>query len=698
MTIHLRRLLALLLAVAIVLTAVDTSPAQLPPPPELKSKISLRYRRARSGSPLPIIWKIEWLDPVVGTGALEYEVYDEVDRLGEFRIPDFVLSPGKNEFNLLLPAFFVNSSSSLLTIHSRFVTPKKTFEFAEQAIRVPSRYVQWFSIGRVVGARATPNEVETKFFDKIRLETFVDPDEPLEQATTAGFELPTADLPRDPLTLCNFDVLVVTPAALSELREDQSGALRKWVRAGGSLCVITGGGLEPRHADLLNDLTSEVPSREKFVIAPKGFLLPDEDAPGTIVTGFKGLGRVAILRGRLLRNLDPDGGSWTETARFLLKGRNSRGIGAPDTDPTNLGRASGPNARRAAVIAPPRFSRAYGSNSMYPNLNAAPLGRLNELFDLLMPLGVTAIPLRVIVLILIAYVLTIGPVDYVVLGLLRLRRFTWLLFPVVTVGFAAYTLWLSQRYLGSNDSRRAVEIYDFVQGGTTARRTRIEMLFLGQENTVTTQVDNGLFAPVGRGNVVSRSPTPADMGNLTPETIGVDDRFPVRYRVVQQIPQWRPVLNRFFWIDPKPGDVYQPAGLAGAGGFDWNDAKDVNGGLAPTFLAQRVRGAFGPKSCAVLLRGKSIVYVLNDFGEFEHWGVNPRGRDGNTLLGTVCELCQRTPEQLFVRTANLSPNGGPELDDISLADSSDDRQIVLVIGVETESTLYLYRRLYSGSH
>jgi hypothetical protein len=694
MTTHLRRLLALLLAIAIVLGAVDSSPAQLPPPPELKSKISLRYRRARSGSPIPIIWKIEWLDPLVGTGALEYEVYDEAQRLGEFRIPDFVLSPGKNEFNLLLPAFFVNSSSSLLTIHSRFVTPKKTFEFAEQTIRGPTRYVQWFSVGRVVGARAAPNETETKFFDKIRVETFVDPDEPIDQSSTAGFELTTAELPNDPLSLCTFDVLFVTPAALAELRADQGSALRKWVRAGGSLCVITGGGLEPRHADLLNDLTSESPSREKFVIAPKGFLLPDEDAPGSIVTALKGLGRVAILRGRLLRDLNPGGESWLETVRFLLKGRNATGIRA-DTDLT-FGVAGGPAARGGA--ASPRLSGAFGSNSRYASLNAAPMGRLNELFDLLMPLGVTAIPLRVIALILIAYVLTIGPIDYVVLGLLRLRRFTWVLFPVVTVGFAAYTLWLSQRYLGSNDSRRAVEIYDFVPGGTTARRTRIEMLFLGQENTIATQVDNGLFAVVGRGNVMSRGPMPADMGNLTPETIGVDGRFPARYGVVQQIPQWRPVLNRFFWIDPKPADIYQPAGLPGAGGFDWDDVKDVSGGLGPGSLAQRVRRAFGPNSCAVLMRGRSVVYVLNDFSEFEHWRLKLPDRSGNTLLETVCELCQRTPERLFVRNATVSPNGGPELDDISLADSSDDHQIVLVIGVETESTLYLYRRLYSGNH
>jgi hypothetical protein len=67
------------------------------------------------------------------------------------------------------------------------------------------------------------------------------------------------------------------------------------------------------------------------------------------------------------------------------------------------------------------------------------------------------------------------------------------------------------------------------------------------------------------------------------------------------------------------------------------------------------------------------------------------------LTETVRELCQRTPEHVFKYTSNLSPNGGPELDDLAIADSTDPDQTVLVIAVETNSTLHLYRRAYSGS-
>jgi hypothetical protein len=320
-----------------------------------------------------------------------------------------------------------------------------------------------------------------------------------------------------------------------------------------------------------------------------------------------------------------------------------------------------------------------------------------------MPLGVSAIPPSVIALILTAYVVTIGPVDYFLLGALRLRRFTWVLFPVVTIGFAAFTLWLSERYLGSSDSRRAIEIYDFVPGGTVARRTRIEMLFLGQENTVATEVENGLFSLVGRGNVMSPVPVPATSGKqmvtaaaMMDASVGVEDRFPSRYRIAQQVAQWRPVLNRFFWIDPKPSTIYRPPGAPGAAAFDWDQLPNLS--ITAGGLADRVRQAFGPNACAFVLRNPVMIPVLNDGRELKYWRSNTRSGTGNyRVLSIVRELCQRAPDQVFEYASSLSPNGGPELDDLAICDSTDKQGNALVIVVETESTLYLYRRAYSGS-
>jgi hypothetical protein len=696
----------LLLAIALFIGDQAPARAQAPRRAPLRAKLSLRYRRARSGAPLPVVWKFNWPERTVARGALEYEVYDEQMRLGEFRIPDFLLSPGKNELNALLPAFFVNSASTLLTIRGRFVVSGRSLDFEDQTLRVPTLYTQWFSVGLVAGARAATPESQVRFFDKIRLETFLPPQDSQNQSATVGYDVKTADLPSDPLTICNFDVLVLTPPALPELRQDQAAALQKWVRAGGSLCVVTGGGLEPRHAELLNDLTNESRTRARFVVGPKGSLLPDEDPPQEILRTSKGLGRVAVLREKALESIAPDGPTWLETANFLLKGRRNK-LAEWEADSQFLQANNRRAARGAPTIRPPVIVPSQGLSQVrgpYPwgSLKAAPLGHLDELFALLMPLGVSTIPLGVIALILAAYVVTIGPVDYFLLGALRLRRFTWVIFPVVTIGFAAYTLWLSQRYLGSSDSRRAIEIYDFVPGGAVARRTRIEMLFLSQENTVATEIDNGLYVLVGRGNVMSRGPVPQDALGQVPETVGVGDRFPTHYQIVQQISQWRPVLNRFFWIDPKPSAVYQPPGSAGPASFDWDLPGDLTSSPGGVSLAERVRRAFGPNACAVVLRGPGMINVLNDMNELQHWKANS-GRTSsnpfgiNYLTETVRELCQRTPQQLFKYASNLSPNGGPELDDLAVADSTDPDQSVLVIAVETDSTLYLYRRAYSGS-
>ncbi len=516
----------------------ELAEAQIPPAAQLKSKLQLRYRRARSGSPIPVIWKFDWPDRPVTRGTLEYEAYDESTLLAEVRIPDFVLSPGKNEFNLLFPAFFVGSSATSLTIRSRFVTSNQSFEFAEQMLRVPTQYLQWFSLGVVAGAQARATAAEMRFFDKIRLETFLPPEAAVNQSATVSFDVKTSELPSDPLTLCNFDVLAITPTALAELRADHSDALRKWVAAGGSLCVIVGGGLEPRHADLLNDLTSELPARPKFVVGPKGFLLPDEDPPGKVLTVPKGLGRVAVLRPKLFETLDPDATTWIETARFLLKGRKNAQLGWDEE--SEFVQVNGRAAQGAQPRTPARGP--WGRNSPFENLNAAPLGHLDELFALLMPIGVSTVPIGV---------------DRFDLGCLRGDdRPDRLLRAGCPAAAAIYLravsdrddrirgvhpLALSSCYLGSTDSRRAIEIYDVVPGGAVARRSRIEMLFLSQENTVPTPVESGLFSVVGRGNMMSRVPLPQVNSNDTPQTVGVNDRFP------DQLPD-RP--NRFPNGDP----------------------------------------------------------------------------------------------------------------------------------------------------
>ena len=257
-----------------------------------------------------------------------------------------------------------------------------------------------------------------------------------------------------------------------------------------------------------------------------------------------------MLRQALFEKLKPDAKEWIAAAKFLMKARRepsmlniesaprgatrptlpsvvdrnlqksggcewgpskpAQGLGRCSTEASCCGTCFRSEydqtdacvaARRRDAHRPPMWRMPYDLSSMVrPDLSPPPMASMSALFQLLMPRDVQMVPLSLIGAVLAAYIVVIGPVDYFVLGLLRMRRLTWILFPVVTIAFAVFTLFLSRWYLGTNDSRQAIEINDIVKGGTTARRTRIELLFLSRAREVGTDVQNGAFSQVAPGD------------------------------------------------------------------------------------------------------------------------------------------------------------------------------------------------------
>ena len=239
---------------------------------QLTGKIDLRFQRCRSGAPIPVVWEIEWNEQTVAQGALDFEIEDGNELLGTFHLSDVVLSPGKNVFNSMLPAMSVFSRSAPVTLRVRFVSGKQSYEFEEQSLRVPNRFSQWFNVAVVSGVSGKPSQSDQRMLEAIRWERLLPASDPNDRSTTVSLDLQTPGLPVEPLTFCNFDAVVLLPAALSEIRDDQAEALRKWVTAGGSLCVIAGGGLSPRHARLLSEFLSEATGQEAFVVDSHGYL------------------------------------------------------------------------------------------------------------------------------------------------------------------------------------------------------------------------------------------------------------------------------------------------------------------------------------------------------------------------------------------------------------------------------------------
>jgi hypothetical protein len=737
------------LLVLVLLAALPAAPAEEPEKvAPLTGKVELRFLRSRSGAPIPVVWELDWNEQAILEGYLDYEVENGNQALGRFRLSDLVLSPGKNVFNAMLPTFTIYSNSVPVTVRARFISGKRSFDLDEQSLRVPNLFAQWFNIGIVSSATRKSSPEELRLLDAMHWERFL-PKDTLDASTTASMDLDTASLPNEPLALCNFDVIILRAPALVELRDDQADALKKWVNAGGSVCLVAGGGLNPRHAALINGLLDESSTHEAFVVNSRGFLAPGGEFAGEIVSARKGLGRVVVLREALWETLKPDAKEWLAATEFLMKIRRRRidgqaqgsnmpwtaalsalGLsvpppGAPQPNVSPKGRGGKTGNPRTPIVPNPNVQTVPGRNSrvgpagqltanqlaamrmqydpsaLRSGLSPAPFAAMSGLYQVLMPKDVQMVPLGLIALILAAYVVAIGPIDYFLLGLLRMRRFTWILFPVVTIAFAGFTLWLSRWYLGTNDSRQGIEICDVVKGGTTARRTRIELVFFSRERDLGTEIQNGAFSQVG----VGATEFPRMAFSATNDMSGANratyvGRIPGRYVVEQSVPQWTPIVNRFFWIDPKPVPSEKTQSSNPEARFDWDDPGDPTTANGRAALAARIRNAFGGNVCAEVYRNSGeleAVPIINSFGFLRKPRLPANSSEIQYGLGDVVrELSVREPRKLFSIASQIAPSGSPELEDLAILDGSDPGQSLLVITVDTGSDILIYRRLYAG--
>jgi hypothetical protein len=250
--------------------------------------------------------------------------------------------------------------------------------------------------------------------------------------------------------------------------------------------------------------------------------------------------------------------------------------------------------------------------------------------------------------VLALFVALVGPLDYFGLGLLKRRRYTWLLFPLATFLCTAATIQLANHYLGRGDRRRALIIVDVGKDGRAVRENRIELAFLGRDRLVQTPVRNALWAPLSRRaqrhqGYHESEPLPALWHRGT---------FPGNYKVDVPFRQWEPQLHR--WLS------FEPSTPVPRINWDASDARQ---------LAQGVRS-------------DATAYL---------WGRGGKGQpsmSGRELLSwnQVSHLCVSTGMR-------LSPVGGPGLRDLALYDGTDGRQRLAVVVMPEGENILMFRRL-----
>ena len=650
----------------------------------------------RTGAPLSVDWSLSWKGPGLLTGHVDMTILHGREVLELLRTDEIVVNESGYRFRTLLPTVMPDNPLLPLDIQASFVSRQHgTFDLGERSLRVQGSSRRALVLCLVTVIRREEPPAEIAFRDSLSFEQRAP--QPLRNAiTTYPSVVAPADLPSDPLALCQFNVVVLRPDGFGDLDDLQLEALVDWVDAGGSLAVVPGQSLTPRRADFLNHLLAADGNRPVFTLNDAG-RLATRPTGRTLWRNRKGLGRVAIT---ISDPLDPAfvaSADWEATVSFLWN-RHAH--------PENLSLLQQLRKRESSVAVDDArrasFTRTTAINWRIPTVGS--------LVKKLTPQDFEIVPLWLLGFLLAGYVVLIGPVDYLVLGWLRVRRLTWVLFPLVTVAFTAFIIWVSHAYMRTTGPQKEVVFQDLGDDGRVVRESRFRLLLTGTSQTIRTSVRGALFTPLDHSRFGRAEGLRVDDFNQgSRELVGPAmfvGRVPAAYVAIQEMPQWTPQLNRLFQIRPEVDPPrFDFAGVA---------TEELSDPTQRARLADRLRAAFEADVTATVFHLRQVDYIARTVEP-----VFPPPERANLYQTTVIqtpggpqvvqrpfpgfetgvadflsETCVRSSRGLFLLTTRIPPHGGDNFEDLTLLDPTDPSQWLLVVAVQRGDRLMIYRKLY----
>lgn len=685
----------------------------------------------RSNGPMPLDVEMTWGGASLLEGRLVLTFKDGPTIHGRAVSYDMALNVGRNRFQLLLPTLDGKYIYNRVEVRAKFVTEDSEIELdpAPRELRVPPQGGRAFRVLYCDPTASGTNRNVSDLVKSLRVERFWSLSEADQQlrkeqrperpnlATMADVSSPD-EMPQDPHWFCSRDLVILSQAGLTGLRSKQLEALSQWVRAGGSLLIEPMGGLEQRQLDFLNELVGG--EKDQYTTGPDGHLdvPPDRD----FETFQVGIGRCGLVY-QPFTDIDFETPDWAGLTASLWKFRSDQMTAARETGkfewlpveqllPSQSVHREGPGNHYGGYygnydVAP----RHYSSDT--DALKSMDLQSGQGLLDKLMPSEVEVVPLWYIGLILLFYVLTIGPLDYFVLGALKLRRLTWITFPAATIAFTLFTVWLSHTYLDASTERSVLRVFDVDEDGTVLRTNRIELLFTMSSHNVNNELKSSLFTAMSHsrfgGNMYDYRYGRNMVREQVPPPI-VQGRPPGVYTAVQEMPQWTPQLNRVLTIAPDPESLPNlPAQ------FDWKKSWNFSDrDVRRTELAPAIHTAFGNDAQAWLFHEREIHPVTDDQNRtvfpltsinYNHYSIqnqnltqshqqelNSLGQRQTDFLSDVSVRLQG--RSLFGVVSQISPHGGDNFEDMTLLDPSDKDKWLLVIVQPLQEDIRIYRHVY----
>jgi hypothetical protein len=622
--------------------------------------------RARSSAPISVDARFVWKGSRLLEGRLELEFMENGESLGTYVSDEFALASGETVFRLMLPALRFSAYNSEVRVVKAFIVGSTRYRLGPDKLLVPAPESRSL-VMCVASSRTARDPRLLEMVAALRLDG-MDParktdQRPAERAlTTTPAHMVPQNLPDHPLGFCPFDVVLARGEGFARLGKRQLEALARWVAAGGSVCIVPGSELRDHHISFLNELAG---AQDVYTPTLEGGAERAERTGDGIATYHCELGRAVVIEKELDPDEDYDSAAWRRAVAFLWKVRSREADHV-----AQIGVWSNAATEKA--------KDQYRNETYYGNV---PLGIGSSLLSTLIPQTVRLMPLGIIILILIAFVVCIGPLDYYLLGKLKARKYTWLLFPATSILFALFTVWLSNRYMGRTDHRNAITVVDLGRGGTTLKKSRYEIIFAGSSTTAETHVADGLFTVMDHNQFANegmpyylRGQYGRMDGRTNPPPVWIGS-MPGSYGVRQDIRQWVPQLNRIFTIPSRTDGDREGAEIE----LDWDfvTKADLTNPGRRDAAAKRILG--GARGSAYVLQGSSLKTQRNRI---------------NLPQNVLKQISLRPQKGLFSVVSGVSPSGGPDFEDLAITDGDDPAESLLIIVTENEGSFTIYRRLF----
>ncbi len=620
----------------------------------------------RSGAPC---WADVSLDSTAAyliEGYLDVTIRDGLEVVARYRTADLALTNGMQTFRLALPPVTLQGGDSWATVTMRFVGTERVCNLGEHMLFAPTLLKRSFVVG-VSTPREEVNPRDSEVAHSLLLGRFdPDPAAPLQRAYSSfPADVAPQDFPAFPLGCCAYDIVFLAGEGFRQMQERQLDALLRWVEGGGSVCVLPRRGLAPYHEEFLAALgVASVP-------AP----------PEPPVTSRCGLGRAVVVWDDSAARVALDMPEWRRAVAFLWKTRDCQAAELAEHGRWRL------DMQDEAWLTQWRFRSFNLADEGHLDFQRLPLVTGRGLFDTLMPASIRLIPFGLILLLILLFLLAVGPVDYFLLGALRRRRYTWLLFPAMSVGFAAFIAFLSGHYMGGADHRSALIVVDVGEGGRVLRRSSYEMAFGAKEREDNVRLTNALYSPVDASELVRSGyyGMYRDSGYATNVLPRYGGSIPGDFIVQRRVRQWTPLMHRSFSFEPMEPAI----------DFDWDAVGPADFGSYRE--RSRLLGRLLPGrqfDGALFCLHESEVHTVQSFANAPA-PVEPY-RSGDTPEDFIHEISSRPRVGLFSVVSQISPNGAGDFEDVNLLDSTDPRQWLLVAVRRAGADCFVYRRLYFG--